>query len=519
MTASDSPGQPPDREPESPKKAANSESLYQRLVESVSDYAIYMLSPEGLVSSWNRGAELFKGYKPDEIIGQHFSKFYTEQDRKDGRPQLALDIANREGRFEDKAWRVRKDGKVFRAHVVIDAIRNDDGSLHGYAKITRDISVTYQQELELRESEQRFRLLVSGVTDYAIYMLDLQGNINSWNAGAERFKNYKEHEVLGRHFSMFYTRQDAEAGKPKRALRNALEHGRYENQGWRVRKDGGEFWAHVIIDLIKNEQGEPVGFAKITRDVTEFRKNQIRLDDLIQANKEMEQFIQIASHDLREPLRKVSSYSELLLMDEGQHLSPQANDYIHKIVSTTERMQGLLRSLLNLTKITTHGQTFARCNLNEVLREVIADLELAISDSGASIEVGEFPYLDADAAQMRQLLQNLIENSLKYAQQDGPPLVRIHPQASSDEEHLIIRYEDNGIGFENKFNERIFGLFQRLHTRDQYDGAGVGLAICRKICNRHGGDITAEGEPGTGAVFIIKLKLKHGSRSSAHVLQ
>lgn len=281
-------------------KVTVAEDVYRRLVESVSDYAIYMLDTNGLVSSWNQGAQRFKGYTAGEIIGQHFSRFYTDEDRKVGRPAQALAIAISEGRFEDRAWRVRKDGTHFRAHIIIDPIRNDDGTLAGYAKITRDVGEAYAQEQALRDSEKRFRLLVSGVTDYAIYMLDLEGHVNSWNAGAERFKGYRESEVIGQHFSMFYTEDDRRNGKPGRAIKRAFDEGRYEDTGWRLRKDGRQFWANVVIDLIRNEQGTPVGFAKITRDITERRAGELRLRELTSSNQELKQFIHIASHDLRE---------------------------------------------------------------------------------------------------------------------------------------------------------------------------------------------------------------------------
>lgn len=502
---------------ESPRNRAveppTDDSLYRRLVEGVSDYAIYMLDLEGRVSSWNLGAQRFKGYTAAEIIGHHFSAFYTEEDRAIGRPASALRTAATEGRFEDRAWRVRKDGTHFRAHVIIDAIRNDDGTLASYAKITRDISVAYAQELALRESEQRFRLLVSGITDYAIYMLDLDGRVSSWNAGAERFKGYKEHEVIGQHFSMFYTEDDSRNGKPLRALRLAREVGRYEDLGWRLRKDGRQFWANVVIDLIRDEQGIPIGFAKITRDISERRAADLRLRELTSSHQELEQFIHIASHDLREPLRKVLAFSGLLIEEEGAALSPQAHGYLSSITSATRRMQALLASLLDLTRVTSQGRSFDPCALDEVLREVCADLQVTITERNAQIMIGSLPKIEADDAQMRQLFQNLIENSIKYAREGVAPEIDISmlADAAADPANnfVTLQLRDNGIGFEAQYAERIFGVFQRLHTRDRYGGAGIGLSICRKICKRHGGEINASSSPGNGAVFTIRLPRRH----------
>jgi len=246
------------------------------LVAGVSDYAIYMLSPEGIVSSWNKGAQRFKGYSAEEIIGQHFSRFYTEEDRANGKPARALKIALDEGRYEEEGLRVRKDGTRFWASVVIDPIRDEQGKLIAFAKITRDITERHDAEEALRASENRFRLLVQGVTDYAIFMLSPDGKVTNWNSGAQRIKGYAQHEVLGTHFSRFYTSEDQASGLPMRALGQAAENGRVEMEGWRVRKDGSKFWANVVIDAIRDEHGELIGFAKVTRDITERKQRRRR---------------------------------------------------------------------------------------------------------------------------------------------------------------------------------------------------------------------------------------------------
>ena len=348
---------------------------------------------------------------------------------------------------------------------------------------------------------------MESVSDYAIYMLDLDGRVSSWNAGAERFKGYQEHEVLGRHFSLFYTEEDKRAGKPARALQRARDEGRYEDLGWRLRKDGRQFWANVVIDPIRDEQGQHIGYAKITRDISERRAADLRLRELTSSHQELEQFIHIASHDLREPLRKVLAFSDLLIEEEGASLSPQARSYLGSITSATRRMQALLASLLDLTRVTSQGRSFDPCNLDEVLREVCADLQVTIQERGAQIRTGSLPRIEADTAQMRQLFQNLIENSIKYARDGVPPQVDI--SAQTDDRYVTVQLRDNGIGFEPQYAERIFGVFQRLHTRDRYGGAGIGLSICRKICKRHGGEIHGNGTPDSGSVFTIRLPQRH----------
>ncbi|HEV7872766.1 MAG TPA: PAS domain S-box protein, partial [Enterovirga sp.] len=252
---------------------------YRLLVSSVTDYAIYMLDPKGRITSWNPGARRFKGYTEEEILGEHFSRFYTDEDRQSGLPARALATAAREGRFEQEGWRVRKDGTRMWAHVVIDPIVSPSGTLLGFAKITRDISEQKAAQQALRASEQRFRLLVQGVKDYAIYMLDPDGRVANWNTGAHQFKGYTEQEIVGEHFSRFYTDEDRESGLPARALDTAARDGRFEQEGWRVRKDGSRFWAHVVIDSIRDDEGVLLGFAKVTRDTTERRQAQQALEE------------------------------------------------------------------------------------------------------------------------------------------------------------------------------------------------------------------------------------------------
>ncbi len=251
---------------------------YRLLIEAINDYAIYMLDPTGVVTSWNPGAQRFKGYAPHEIIGQHFSRFYTEEDRATDLPGRALEQALRTGKFEAEGWRVRKDGTRFWASVVIDPVYLPSGELVGFAKITRDLTERKAAEDTLRASQEQFRLLVQGVTDYAIYLLDKDGKVTNWNPGAQRIKGYLPEEIIGSHFSRFYTEEDRATGEPQKVLDTVTKTGRFEKEGWRVRKDGTRFWAHVIIDAIRDSHGELLGYAKITRDITERMETQKQLE-------------------------------------------------------------------------------------------------------------------------------------------------------------------------------------------------------------------------------------------------
>ncbi|MEM6162518.1 EAL domain-containing protein [Erwinia sp. P6884] len=263
------------------------EQKFRLLVEGVTDYAIYMLDPEGHVVNWNEGARRNKGYTAEEIVGKHFSCFYSREDRQAKLPENNLKTAYQTGRFEEQGWRIRKDGSAFWAHVVIDAVHDDDGKLIGYAKITRDCTEQQRSLNEQREQAEVFRLLVEGVSDYAIYMLDPHGLVVNWNAGARRAKGYSAGEIVGKHFSCFYSAQDRQASVPETNLKTANTVGRFEDQGWRYRKDGSAFWAHVVIQAIYNDEERLLGYAKITRDCTEVREYEqqiLRAKDLAEQN-------------------------------------------------------------------------------------------------------------------------------------------------------------------------------------------------------------------------------------------
>ena len=323
---------------------------FQLLIEAVKDYAIYLLDAEGRVATWNTGAELFKGYAAEEIIGRHFSVFYTEEDRAAGLPARALATAASEGRFEAEGWRVRKDGTRFWTHVVVDPVLGENGILIGYAKITRDVTAQRSADQALYESEQRFRLLVQGVHDYAIYMLDPNGNITNWNSGAEAIKGYKASEIVGRHFSVFYTPEDRAAGAPAQALATAIREGRFEGEAQRVRKTGERFWASVVIDPIHDDRGELIGFAKVTRDVTEKRRAQDEIERareaLVQAQK-MEAIGRLTggvAHDFNNLLTVIRASADFLR--RGDLSEDRRIRYVEAIASTAERATVLTSQLL-----------------------------------------------------------------------------------------------------------------------------------------------------------------------------
>jgi len=395
---------------------------YRTLVDSITDYAIFMLDRNGMVSSWNTGARRIKGYEPSEIIGEHFSRFYTEEDRIAGVPDAALRTAATEGRFDREGWRVRKDGTRFWAHVVIDPIWGSGNDIAGYAKITRDLTERRLANEALRRSEQQFRLLVQGVTDYAIYMLDRDGKVSSWNSGAQRIKGYAPEEIIGEHFSRFYTEEDRAAGLPRNSLEVATRDGRFEREGWRVRKDGTRFMAHVIIDAIRDETGEVVGFAKVTRDVTERMRVQQSLEQAQQAlfqTQKMESIGQLTggiAHDFNNLLTAIIGSLELLRKRIPE--DPRAQALLQNALHGAERGATLTQRML----------AFARRQELQIESISLADLidgmmGLVERSLGPTIRIdcrvrADLPPVQTDANQLETALLNLAVNG-RDAMPDG----------------------------------------------------------------------------------------------------
>jgi PAS domain S-box-containing protein len=483
------------------------------MVAGVKDCAMFLLTADGIVDSWNAGAERIKGYRADEIIGKHFSIFYPKEALSRGWPEFELKVAACEGRFEDEGWRVRKDGSLFWANVIITAWKDEAGRLAGFLKITRDITARREMELALRASEQRFRHLVMSVSDYAFILLDANGYIQSWNPGAERIKGYTEEEVIGKHFSIFYPPEANEHRWPEHELNVALREGRFEDEGWRIRKDGSPFWANVVITPFRDDNGELKGFWKITRDLTDRRRAE---ESLKRSNRELEQFASVAAHDLQEPLRKIQAFGDRLQTRCAGKLDGQSTDYLGRMLNSATRMRSLINDLLTFSRVTTKAQPFVRADLGIVAREVISDLEVQISQTGGRVDVARpLPVIEADTLQMRQLFQNLIGNALKFRKPDEPPVVVLDSKRVGSLLEITVR--DNGIGFEELYLDRIFEVFQRLHGRQEYEGTGMGLAICKKIVERHGGSITARSTPGVGTTFIVKLPVQHKGRQDAGI--
>lgn len=482
---------------------------YHLLVESITDYAIYMLAPNGHILTWNTGAQGMKGYTETEITDKNFSILFTPEDRESGKPEQELKAALTNGRYEEEGWRLRKDGRRFWANIVLTPVFSANNEHIGFAKITRDLT-------EKRRSDELYQLLVSQVKEYAVFMMDNNGNILTWNDGAQRIKGYTAPEIIGKNFSVFYIDEDKKAQKPEKELEISKGNGKYEEEGWRVRKDGSLFWANVVITPIYKD--ELIGFAKITRDLTK-RKELERLTQanliLEASNKELERFASIASHDLKEPLRKISMYSDFVMSDEKNPLSEKQKEYLVKVASSSTRMDRLVDDILQFSTLSAR-QHFEKCSLKTFASNVDELLEHIIAEKRAVFHYTDLPEAIVVPSQMRQLFQNLVSNALKFSKKEVPPEITIRHKFIKREniqsgslwpadEYLQLSFKDNGIGFSQEYAEKIFNLFDRLNSTTDYEGTGMGLAICKKIAENHGGTISASSEPGRGSEFIVVI--------------
>lgn len=483
----------------------------QLLIAAIKDYAIYLLDIDGRVSSWNAGAERIKGYTASEIIGQHFSRFHTPEDQAAGLPAHALLVAQTEGKFECEGWRVRKDGSRFWASVVIDPVHDNQGNLIGFAKITRDITDQKRSRDALYASEHRFRLLVEGVVDYAIYLLSPSGEVTNWNAGAERIKGYKAAEIIGSHFSRFYTEADREAGLPVLALATAQRTGKYEAEGWRVRKDGTQFWANVVVDAIRDDSGTLIGFAKITRDVTEKQKAAQALaharEALFQSQK-MEAIGQLTggiAHDFNNLLSIVSSGLEIIKV-QGSHVDRRVLESMHRAV---ERGSSLTQQLLAFAR--RQPLTPALHDLDKLIEGFENVLRRAV-DSRITFNIDLGAGLHSvliDEARFEAAILNLVVNARDAMPEGGTLLVATESVTLDAHERLApgayirISVSDTGTGMPPDVAARVFEPF--FTTKPAGKGTGLGLSQVHGFIAQSGGDIAIETAVGAGTTVSILL--------------
>lgn len=495
---------------------ANSENdRYRLLVDAITDYAIYMLDPDGIITNWNAGAQRLKGYAAEEIVGQHFSRFYLPEDRSDGLPERALAIARTDGKFEREGWRIRKNGERFWAHVVIDPIWAKDGTLIGFAKITRDLTERRAAAESLRQSEEQFRLLVQSVTDYAIYRLDPDGNVASWNSGAERIKGYTPAEAIGTHFSRFYTEEDRLAGEPERAMSIAREQGRFAAEGWRVRKDGSRFRASVLLDPIRDDKGKLLGFAKVTRDVSEREEAQRKLDlarEALFQSQKMEAIGQLTggvAHDFNNLLMAI--LSSLTLLERRVSGDASTQRLIDNARQGTERGAALTQRMLAFAR---------RQELNpepvDVPQLVRSMNDLLQRTLGPSHPIGlqfplSLPWVLADANQLEMALLNLAVNA-RDAMPDGGAISITASETTVEDRKLDglapgryvkLAVIDTGTGMDAATLARATEPF--FTTKGVGKGTGLGLSMIHGLAEQMKGELVLRSTVGRGTTAELWL--------------
>jgi len=523
------------------------------LVDAVKDYAIFLLDAEGYVLTWNVGAERIKGYRAKEIIGKHFSTFYTQDMRDRKHPEYELEVAEKEGRYEEEGIRLRKDGSEFWASVTITAIKDESGRVTSYAKITRDITERKTHEEQLRESEERMRLLIEAVKDYAIFMVDVKGNVASWNTGAERLTGYNAQEIIGQHLSIFYPPEALARGYPDVELIAAQENGRYEEEGIRIKKGGAEYWSNVTLTPLHDEHGRHRGFAKVTRDITERKlaedalkkahqdlehKVQQRTTELLGAVERLQReiderkivekelvkakeaayasndaknsFLANMSHEIRTPLGAILGFSDLLL----QH---DVNESDRTLYLKTLRRNGyllltIINDVLDLSKV--ESGTFqidkSHIELNEFLGEIMASMSLKANEKGLSITIeadGAIPrVIETDPIRLKQIIFNVVGNAVKFTESGRVAIVLKELTQIRGSSKLAIDVIDTGAGISADNANKLFEPFVQVDaslTR-RHGGTGLGLAISRRLAQALGGDvILSESTLGKGSTFTI----------------
>ena len=477
-----------------------SEERYRMLLDGVENYAIFMMDSQGQILSWNAGAERTKGYKSDQIIGHNFSCFFPSEEIKSGRPEEILRITAANGRHEEQSMRVRKNGSQFLARLIFTALRDAAGNLRGFSEFSHDLS-------ERQESEARYRGLLEAAPD-AMVVVNVGGEIVLLNVQAEKQFGYSRHELIGQQVRNIIPEGFAERliADGTRSAADALA----QQIGTGIelvgrRKNGSEFPLEIMLSPLESTEGVLVTAA--VRDVSMRKKSDELLvkavAELKRSNDELQQFAYVASHDLQEPLRMVASYTQLLAKRYKGSLDSDADEFIGFAVNGCNRMQGLIQDLLAYSRAGTNGKAFCQVSSEGALQQALTNLRITIEQSGAVVSHDSLPAIKTDETQLTQVFQNLVGNAIKYRSTEAP---RVHVSANTNSNNeWIFSVRDNGLGIDPQYFERIFILFQRLHGRNEFEGTGIGLAICKKVLERLGGRIWVESQPEKGSNFYFAL--------------
>ena len=472
---------------------------------------------------WNQKSAEYTGLKSHDAIGKNYFTLFPENDTPEWRNSMKEVLEGQSKRFA----KMKLHHKEAWGDVLVAPLVNTMNQTICVMTMILDITQQLNVATGLKESEDRYHLMVGEVEDYAILSLNEEGIVENWNKGAEKIKGYKAEEIVGKSFSIFYPAEDQKNKLPQTLLAIAAREGKAIHEGWRVRKDGSKFWGSVVISALFDENRKVIGFSKVTRDLTErkladdyrrqfteeLQQKNIALEKM---NKELESFAYVSSHDLQEPLRKITTFANRIMEKEYSTLSETGKDYFVRMQEAAKRMKRLIQDLLEYSRTNTMERTFERTNIKSLVEDVRKEFMEELQEKAGNIDIGPLCVLNVVPFQFRQLMQNLIGNALKFSTPGTPPLIQIYSevkqgsdfkveglQANQSYCHLWIT--DNGIGFDPQYKYRIFEVFQRLNGREEFEGTGIGLAICKKIVENHSGVITADSEAGKGARFDIYL--------------
>ncbi len=487
-------------------------------VDSVSDYAIFTLDKRGFVTSWNAGAERIKAYRPDEILGQHFSRFYPPDEIELGTPQRLLDRAAAEGKVESEGWRLRKDGTRFWAHVVITALRNKVGALRGFGKITRDLTISKLTDDALQYSEARFRAIFNQAA-VGICEVSPEGRWLRANPRLCEIVGYPLDELLRMNIRECTFPEDLEATSLHSTKLLASPGQSHSLEKRYLRKDGTIVWTSLSSVLVEAPGDEPDYIVGIVEDISarkhaemEASELRARLEqrveqrtaELAEANKRLESFTYSVSHDLRTPLRAISGFAQILARRHRDGLSDEGRHYMDNIVRASAQMGRLIEDLLNYSRLGRQAISMRAVGLQAIIGDIARTLQPKVSDTGAVLRIGPLPETLGDPTLLTQVFLNLLENALTYRRAGVAPLIEV--SARTEGADVVVCVSDNGIGIDAAHFELIFGIFQRLHSEDEYPGTGIGLATVKQAAEMLGGNVWVESQPGTGSRFYVRLK-------------
>ena len=485
-----------------------SEERFRAVAESATD-AIVAADKSGHITYFNQGAERIFGYAARDVISRPLTLLMPQRFHDAHRQGLARFLTTGEARVVGRTVELvgqRKDGTEFPLELSLASWKARGDTF--FTGILRDITERKRAEELLRASEERFHLMVKHVEDYAIFMLDAEGRVATWNAGAERIKGYRADEIIGRHFACFYTPDDVRAGKPERLLQEAVSQGRCEDEGWRVRKDGSAFWANAVITALRDPHGTLLGFTKVTRDITE----RTRLEQEIQqhsvaleaANKELDAFSYSVAHDLRAPLRAIDGFSRVLLEEHAPTLPPEAQHYLNAVRRNSQRMGLLIDDLLAFSRLSRQPLNKQLVRPADLVRQCVDELRAEQQGRRVQIAIGDLPACQADPALLKHVWMNLMSNALKYTRKQEVAVIEVGSREQAGA--CVYFVKDNGVGIDMQYADKLFGVFQRLHRPEDYEGTGVGLAIVQRIIHRHGGRVWAEAAVNQGATFYFTFE-------------